>query len=146
MPISDAIALAALLVSMCAMTISYLTSRRRRIRKIRPILVFEYSQEWWSIRNVGAGQAMDVVFSRLRDGKIHEQVRLPALAAGGSLLLHFAKHDSIHRFAATYRDSEGRAYSSESVRDVSTVSSGFVVQRSSSGALVPWWQLPHRSL
>ncbi len=141
MEIKDLIALAALILSITSLAISYFSSKYRDIRGIRPILVFEYKNDGWSVHNIGSGPAMDVVFTRLKKDNVHSHVRLPALAKDTVFPLHFCKHDNIHRFVTTYQDFEGRKYSSESVHDVSKTISGYWVKRPPH-PVEQWWKLP----
>lgn len=138
---SEAISQAALLLSLIALLVNYLSGQRRDVLGIRPVLAFEYKEAGWTIHNIGSGPAMDVVFTRLTDRSIHDNVRLPAIARDAAFTLRFCRHDNIHRFVATYRDIDGRPYSSESVDDVSTPSRGFLVDRPKS-PIVQWWKLP----
>jgi hypothetical protein len=142
--LKETVPFAALAVSIVAVFISYTSRYRQDTLAIRPVLVFEYQSGGWRIHNVGAGPAMDVIFSRLRGSQVHEHVRLPALAKDAHFVLHFAKKDNVHRFSATYRDIDGRPYTSQSERDVSVAVKGFVTPRPSQGDLIPWWQLPER--
>jgi hypothetical protein len=142
--LKDSIPMAALIVSLAAVLVNYLGGQRQDVLAIRPVLVFEYQASGWIIHNVGAGPTMDVIFSRLRGTEVHEHVRLPALGKDADFLLHFAKQDNVYRFAATYRDVNGRPYTSQSDRDVSVVADGFVVPWPTHGEVVPWWKLPER--
>jgi hypothetical protein len=143
MKLSDAVSLAALLLSLIALFVNYLSGQRRDVLGIRPVLVFEYKEVGWAIHNIGSGPAMDVVFTRLKGRSVHQHVRLPALAKDAAFTLHFCRRDNIHRFVATYLDIEGRRYSSESVDDVSTSSRGFLVDRPTP-PVVQWWKLPEQ--
>ncbi len=115
---------------------------RRDAGAIRPVLVFTYRQEGWHVENLGNGPALDVIFHRLVGESVTQAVRLPALARGSSLALHFARHDSKQIFVGTYLDANGRKYSSRSRDDLSTTAKGFIVERpSDSESLARWWQL-----
>ena len=139
----DVIAIFALIMSVVALVVNYLSTHRRDVLGIRPVLVFEYKESGWTVHNVGTGPAMDIVFTRLSGKTVHEHVRLPALAKDATFPLHFCRSDNIHRFAGTYRDIENRRYSSESANDVSVVTRGFQVDRPTQPP-VPWWKLPKR--
>lgn len=141
--LGEAIALSALIISVVALLVNYLSAHRRHVLGIRPVLAFEYQEGGWTVHNVGNGPAMDVVFTRLRGNDVHEHVRLPALARGAAFPLHFCRHDNHHRFGATYRDFEGRAYTSQSAEDRSVTSRGFRVQRPTP-PVIQWWKLPER--
>jgi hypothetical protein len=144
--LKESLPFAALIVSVAAVLISYSSGERQNVLAIRPVLVFEYQTSGWRIHNVGAGPAMDVIFTRLRGTEVHEHVRLPALAKDAAFQLHFARSDNVHRFAATYRDIAGRPYTSHSEHDVSVTVKGFVVPRPSDASVVQWWKLPEREL
>ena len=143
MDLRDAIAFAALIMSLIALLVNYLSAQRRDVLGIRPVLVFEYKETGWTVHNVGSGPAMDIVFTRLNGRTVHEHVRLPALAKDVAFPLHFCRHDNTHRFAVTYRDIEGRPYSSESADDLSVASRGFRVDRPAQ-PVIQWWKLPER--
>ena len=140
--LSDGVSVAALAVSVVAFLVSYASVRDHDILAIRPILVFEYQESGWKIENVGSAPAMDVVFTRISGGEVYDNIRLPALAKDAALDIRFARHDNQHEFAATYRDIEGRPYTSRSVNDVSTTHKGFDLPGSREKNLVPWWRLP----
>lgn len=116
---------------------------KRDIGAIRPVLVFTYKTEiGWHIENIGNGPALDIVFHRLNQESVTQNVRLPTLAKGSEFFLHFARHDSKQIFVATYRDADSRPYTSRSQHDVSTQTKGLAVQRPSDPeSLDRWWQL-----
>src|SRR5689334_9166831 len=123
-----------IVISIAAFVVAALTlvlTVRRDVNAIRPILVFTYRNDGWYVENVGNGPAMDLVFHRLRNGTVTQNVRLPTLATGSQFCLHFARHDSEQIFLATYRDTRGKRYSSRSQSDLSTTTKGFQIQRSS---------------
>lgn len=115
---------------------------RRDVSSIRPVLVFTYRAEGWHIENLGNGPALDLMFHRQSGQAVTQNVRLPALAKGASFCLHFARHDSKQIFIATYRDADGRPYSSQSRHDLSTTVRGFQVDRPEAEVPARWWQLP----
>jgi hypothetical protein len=139
--LTEGLSLAALIVSLMTLLVNYFSGRSRDILAMRPVLVFEYQEAGWNVHNIGGGPALDVVFTRFNGNTVHDNVRLPALAKDGSFAILFASHDNVHEFAATYRDIEGRPYTSRSARDVSVTSRGFKVPRSREEGLVPWWSL-----
>src|SRR5690242_15190441 len=99
-----------IVISIAAFVVAALTlvlTVRREVNAIRPILVFTYRNDGWYVENVGNGPAMDLVFHRLRNGTVTQNVRLPTLATGSQFCLHFARHDSEQIFLATYRDTRG---------------------------------------
>jgi hypothetical protein len=142
MELKDSIAVSAFIVSLTALLVNYLGAQRRDVLGIRPVLVFEYQESGWRVHNIGSGPAMDIIFTRLSGIEVHDNVRLPALAKDADFRLHFARHDNVHRFAATYRDLEGRPYTSQSAKDVSVAGKGFLVPRPAEANLIQWWRLP----
>src|SRR4030095_12695233 len=112
------ISIIALVVSVVALSINYFTSRSRDVATFVPVCVFEYHRDaGWHIHNVGSGPALDVIFARSNQKAVHDDTRLPAIAKDKEFLLHFAKRDNLHTFSATYRDVEGRPYTSRSSED-----------------------------
>jgi hypothetical protein len=132
----------AFVLSLINFVVTLLLTLRRDIGAVRPVLVFTYRRDGWHVENVGNGPALDVVFHRKSGDAVTQSVRLPALARGGELCLHFARHDSKQIFVATYRDADERPYFSQSRHDLSTSGKGFQVERPPAEALVRWWQLP----
>jgi hypothetical protein len=124
-----AVSVAALVLSVTSFIVMLVLTLRRDISAIRPVLVFTYRSEGWYLENVGAGPALDVAFHRILGDRVTQSVRLPALAKGAEFCLHFARHDSKQIFVATYRDVDGRPYSSRSRHDLSTSAKGFQVER-----------------
>ena len=139
----DPIAIVALLLSVFNIIVTLRFTHRRDVTALRPILVFTYREEGWHAENVGNGPALDIIFHRVADGTVSQNVRLPTLAKGSDISLHFARHDGRQIFAATYRDVNGRPYTSQSQHDVSTTGEGFQVSRpSDSESIDRWWKLP----
>jgi len=132
----------ALVLALINFVVTLVLTLRRDLGSIRPVLVFTYKQKGWHIENLGNGPALDLIFHRQHGQKVAQSVRLPALAKGASFCLHFARHDSKQIFIATYRNADGRPYSSQSRHDLSTNSKGFQVDRPDAETLVRWWQLP----
>ncbi len=141
--------MASLIVSIIAVTVAFTSfvvtlvlTIRRDHGAIRPVLVFTYRQDGWHVENLGNGPALDVIFHRVSAESATQTVRLPSLAKGGELLLHFARHDAKQIFVATYRDADGRPYSSGSRHDVSTSRKGFSIEPPADPETLPrWWRL-----
>jgi hypothetical protein len=136
------ISVVALALALINFVVTLALTLRRDVGAIRPVLVFTYRREGWHIENLGNGPALDLMFHRQSGEAVTQSVRLPALAKGASFCLHFARHDSTQIFVATYRDADGRPYSSQSRHDLSTSMKGFQVDRPDAKGLVRWWQLP----
>jgi hypothetical protein len=132
----------ALVLASINFVVTLLLTLRRDVGAIRPVIVFTYRPEGWHIENLGNGPALDLMFHRRTGETITQSVRLPALAKGTSMCLHFAKRDSKQTFIATYRDADGRRYSSQSRHDLSTSVKGVQVDRPDAGHVLRWWQLP----
>jgi hypothetical protein len=140
---SFVVAILALMLSVINFVVTLLLTIRRDVASIRPMLVFTYRAEGWHIENLGNGAALDLMFHRLLAESVTQNVRLPTLGKGATFCLHFARHDNKQAFVATYRDADGRPYSSCSRRDLSTTRKGFEVERSVDPATVKrWWELP----
>jgi hypothetical protein len=132
----------ALTLALINFVVTLVLTLRRDVGAIRPVLVFTYKREGWHVENLGNGPALDLMFHRKSGEAVTQSVRLPALAKGSSLCLHFARHDSKQIFIATYRDADGRPYSSQSRHDLSTTIKGFQIDRPEAEPLARWWQLP----
>jgi hypothetical protein len=137
------VSIVALGLSLINFVATLMLTLRRDISAIRPVLVFTYRPEGWHVENLGNGPALDLMFHRLSGDSVTQSVRRPALGKGAEFCLHFARHDSKHIFVTTYRDADGRPYSSRSRHDLSTSRKGFEVQRTVDPESVQkWWQLP----
>jgi hypothetical protein len=137
------VAVLAFILGVVNFVVTLRLTARRDTGAIRPVLVFIYRKEGWHVENAGNGPALDVIFHRLSGDSPSQNVRLPALGKGAEILLHFARHDGKQLFAVTYRDVEGRAYTTRSQHDVATVGMGFSVSRPHDPAkLDRWWNLP----
>ena len=133
----------ALVLSLVNFVVTLVLTLRRDDGAIRPVHVFTYRREGWQVENLGNGPALDLVFHRLLGESVTQNVRLPALGTGAAFPLHFARHDNRQVFVATYRDADGRKYSSRSRHDLSTSRTGFEVERvPEAGSLLKWWELP----
>jgi hypothetical protein len=133
----------ALGLSAASFFVTLLLTLRRDALGIMPVLAFTYREAGWFIENVGNGPALDVVFRRVDSTHHVQHVRLPTIAKGESVRLHFARHDAKCEFAAVYADALGRKYSSRSLADVSSVLRGAVFDCPTVPQDLPrWWQLP----
>ncbi len=140
--IATVVSILALALSVTNVIVILVLTIRRNTGAIRPVLVFTYKSEGWHIENIGNGPALDLIFHRQSGETVTQNVRLPTLAKGAAFCLHFAEHDSKQIFVATYRDADGRPYTSRSQHDVSTSMKGFDVQRPlDSESLDRWWKL-----
>lgn len=116
----------ALLVSIIAVIISYLSSRRARITGIRPVLVFTYDQTiGWTIQNVGNGPALDVITVRRpfeKDWIDPEQIN--PIARGESTRFG-SSTEPLEAFGCTYCDVNGKAYTSIVENNRTKISIGY---------------------
>jgi hypothetical protein len=136
----------ALGLSIINFIVTLLLTLRRDVGAIRPVLVFTYRKEGWHVENTGNGPALDVIFHRLKGHSVTQNVRLPALRKGAEMPLHFARHDAKQLFVVTYRDADGRPYTTRSQHAVSTASRRFSVDRPNNAeAIERWWQLKDSS-
>ncbi|MBA2782107.1 MAG: hypothetical protein H0T74_04180 [Rubrobacteraceae bacterium] len=139
------VSILALVLSVINFVVTLILTIRRDVGTIRPVLVFTYKAEGWHVENLGNGPALDVIFHRLAGESVTQNVRLPALTKGAEFCVHFARHDAKQIFVTTYRDADGRPYSSRSQHDLSTSTKGFEVQRVfDSESLDRWWELKDR--
>ncbi len=54
----------AIVVSIVAITVSYLSARKSRVIGLRPVLVFCFnSGSGWSVKNIGNGPALNIVLA-----------------------------------------------------------------------------------
>jgi hypothetical protein len=137
------VSIIAVVVAVTSFVVTLVLTIRRDLGAIRPVLVFTYRQDGWHVENQGNGPALDVMFHRVSAESVTQTVRLPSLAKGGEILPHFARHDAKQIFVATYRDADGRPYSSRSRHDVSTSRKGFSIEPPSDPETLPrWWGLP----
>ena len=143
----DVIATIALVVSLISFIVTVILTRVRDKVALKPMLVFLYKNEGgWHIENVGNGPAFDVIFTRVDDHSAAKHVRLPTIAKGGILRIHFASEDNSIVFLATYRDIDERKYTSKSEHDVSKITKGWrggLRPKVDAGELDRWWHLQH---
>jgi hypothetical protein len=98
---------AAVMISVVSFAISYLASRSAERRSRMPILVFVYdeSNEFWILRNVGNGPALNVLVAEGKaDGAWFKPMRVPPLGRHGEVVMTWFQPPSPHRFGAFYTD------------------------------------------
>lgn len=140
--VTGAVSVIALVLGIANFLVTLRLTMRRDIGAIRPVLVFIYKTEGWHIENIGNGPALDVIFHWLSGATNLQNVRLPILAKSSNVLLHFARHAAKQVFAVTYRDADGRPYTTRSQHDVSITTAGFGVTRPGNIEMITrWWQL-----
>ena len=104
------LSLAAVVVS----TVAWRTARASLERQRRPVIVFEHAQErGWSIRNVGAGPALNVVVAKKSAQAGWDRARLvPPLAAGADYTLDWLSAELDDTLACDYADFRSVCYGS----------------------------------
>jgi hypothetical protein len=145
MDLKDSLGVAGFVISLINFAVTMRLTRSRDTLAVKPMLVFTYTNDGWHIENLGNGPALDVIFTRFaEETSAGRHVRLPTLAKGARLLLHFARDDNSLTFVATYVDITNRKYTSRSRHDVSSIVDGWhgVDRPDSPGEVERWWELP----
>jgi hypothetical protein len=110
-------------LSTLALTISFFSFNLTAVRNIRPVLTLAYRNDsGWYLRNIGNGPALNVIVAeRPNEGEWVNPVRVPPLANGGEILLHWLGHTNIKWIGATYTDIDDRPYSSLTSEDLTSI-------------------------
>jgi hypothetical protein len=116
----------ALCVSVMTFVLGYRLTRRSAILGRKPVLVFEYDGRiGWTLRNVGAGPALNVVVAQRRRKDVWiNPVRVPPLAKDGQIVLTWLQHVNTTSLGASYCDFDQVVYTSICRNDLNEVSDG----------------------
>jgi hypothetical protein len=120
------VAIAALVVSIISFVLTYSLSKRTAVTGVRPVLVFEYTENaGWIIRNVGNGPALNIVVAMKGDNTDWvTPVRIPPLSKDGMFKLAWVGHSNVRTLGAYYSDIAQRRYSSTCTDDLSGTHEG----------------------
>ncbi|KHE91726.1 MAG: hypothetical protein K8F52_12295 [Candidatus Scalindua rubra] len=105
----------AIIVSIIAITISFLSARKSRIIGLRPVLVFYFqSGRGWYIKNIGNGPALNIILALLdADNRWISPEGIPSLAVNGEFVFgSFNTEIKINGWGCLYTDIAERSYSS----------------------------------
>lgn len=115
----------AIAVSILTFVLSFWFSWRSAILAQRPVLVFVYNGNGWTLRNVGGGPALNIVVAQKRVGaEWFNPVRIPPLGREAEFVLTWLGHVSTTGLGATYEDYENRPYTSTCGNDLTRAFSG----------------------
>ena len=118
----------ALLISVVTFSFSYSLSRKTAVTSIRPVLVFEFSDDkGWILRNVGNGPALNIVVAMKEDdtSEWKKPVRIPPLPKDGFFNLSKLVEDwNIRTLGTNYFDIGKQQYSSTCTNDLSETHKG----------------------
>lgn len=135
---------AALLVSIGSCSASLSMSRHTAITAIRPVLVFHFDlKNGWAIQNVGNGPALDLLVAMKTKDSVawSHPLRVPPLAKDGEFgLLKWNVYVSARTLGVTYRDIQGRAYSTTCTNDRSSVHDGYSLRSWPDEEITRHWQ------
>ena len=131
-PAFESVKVAISLLAFVVSIIAWHTAQASLERQRRPILVFDHSQaRGWSVRNVGAGPALNVVIARKSaQGEWDCAVVVPPIASGQDHTLHWLSAEFNDTLACDYADYRGVLYGSlliklrQSAHDVPQLPSG----------------------
>ncbi len=116
------------LLAFCVATLSFWLNRRNAILARQPVVVFEYDQGGWRVRNIGKGPAMNlVVHVRGRETKWLHPVSVPSLREGSDFDLSWIGSLNVWMLGATYADYEGHRYTTVGQHDRVKQMSGHVL-------------------
>ena len=120
------ISIVALLASVVTFSFSYHLSRQTAITSVRPVLVFEFSDNnGWRLRNVGNGPALNVVVAMKEvDSDWKKPVRIPPISQDGAFKLIMFENWNVKTLGAYYSDINQKVYSSTCTEDLSETHEG----------------------
>jgi hypothetical protein len=123
--ISAILASTALVVSLVTFVLNYRHNRAQAALSRQPMLVFEYDDTGWVLRNVGYGPALNVIVAQKRvGGEWFNPVRVPPLSKDGRLHLVWLGHVNDTGLGALYQDAADDVFTSTCGNDLSKVSRG----------------------
>jgi hypothetical protein len=135
--------ISAVVVSLFALGISTYTTWQTAVAGRRPVLVFDYSESGWRVRNVGSGPALNVVIAQKRvGGAWFNPVRVPPLAVGGEFVLKWCLHVNDTGLGATYFDTANRPYTSKCGNDRTTTHTGVTIPKWEEKQIGRHWNHP----
>jgi len=134
----------ALLLSVVTFAINYRQGRRSAILTRKSVLVFEYDGDsGWTLRNVGAGPALNVVVAQKRvGGEWFNPVRVPPLSKDGKFVLKWLNPVNTTGLGATYSDTEQLPYTSTCGNDLSMTFDGTLFGSWPESVLGKHWKQP----
>lgn len=137
------VSVAALIVSIISFSLTYSFSTKSAITSVRPVLIFEYSQQdGWSVRNVGNGPALNILIAMKDDTSDWKMpVRIPPMQKDGRFSLHWVGHLNIRTLGASYTDIAERTYSSTCVDDLSNTYDGNKLEQWVESDITAHWKV-----
>ena len=136
-----AMSIAALVLSVVAVSSSIYFSRVGLQTTVLPTLVFVYrNDQGWSLRNIGNGPAMNVVVSHQLHGGVEwlEPTRLYPLPKGEETSIPWVGHNP-DKLGVFYSDAHNRMYTSIADEDLTTISPGRELPVWSESEILPVW-------
>jgi hypothetical protein len=116
----DWIAVAATVISVASVGISWTIARLNARSSIRPVVIFAYDHDkGWQVSNIGAGPALNIIIAQRQQQGWFNPVRIPPISKDGSFTLIWCLHDNVHGLGALYEDADGRRYTSICGNDLS---------------------------
>lgn len=113
-----------LVLSITVLVSSLLTLRVSSRRAVRPMLVFDYTENGWFLRNIGTGAALNVLVAEVRKGKWDRPRRVPPMPKDGSLPLTWCLHVNDAGLGATYQDAYGTKFTTICGNDLNRIRKG----------------------
>lgn len=89
--------------------------------KDRPILIFECKNGTWSIINVGAGAALNMIILEYRDDSKKEHSKKKAYSLGINNIFEITWFHKPYEFEVYYTDIFGKVYLSKCNNDITTI-------------------------
>ena|SRR5262245_38988716 len=138
------LSIAALIVSVMSLAISFWNTRKSAITGIKPILIFVYDGEkGWQIQNIGNGPALNIIVAQKRVGaEWFNPVRIPPISKGSEFHLNWLGHVNDTGLGATYTDFQDRSYSSTCSNDLSRIFEGHKLPQWEEGEIGQHWNHP----
>jgi len=116
----------AVLVSIVSLWVALWTFVRSRVTSLQPVLVFTFdSRTGWLLRNIGNGPALDIIGAeRPKDAGWSMPMRIPPLSPSAQVEVSPLGHHNVPELACSYRDIDGRCYTSVCEHDLTVVQKG----------------------
>jgi len=133
---------AAIVFSVVSFSLSFWQTLQGAQSSIRPVLVFVWEDTGWHISNVGSGAALDVVVAQSDNTTDWTKpVRLPPLGVGRAVPLRWLGKCNVRALGVTYRDFEGRKYTTKTWDDKERLSLDHALRQWDPKTIKLWWEL-----
>ena len=134
--------IAAIIFSVISFALSYRQTLEGARSRIRPVLVFVWEDDRWSLYNVGSGTALNVVVAQSKDTTTWTRpIRVPPLTVGEKMHLRWLGSCNVRALGVIYADFDNRKYTTITSDDQAHLSSGHTFQWAPNVEIEQWWKL-----